>query len=629
MKASSKLQFVQFLVVALAVHLLVILVIHQFNKEDTTTALHVSSTLNIDHLLASDALPDSPTKIDNPTIHDFNRPLKKSIKAVFPALNEAGKVQFEIHSSTARPFSLLFEDTHSNFTLSTQKGVVGQNIAPDQSGFTPNRAYALFSFTGDDYVKEGNAYSMHLELAVDYRTVGMRENSYVLIGSNEDLHEYTQQRLMTASIIFGGYLLLLLVSIIVFLQFRAPYMFITICLSLVMTMRFILLGEFPLFGALQTLPSPSMFLADYFLAVLIFLFAQILASALFHFNPNKRFVLVYSVFFVVIEMVSIVAGYQAVTLFMHALALGAIIYMASSKRSEYISYGLLIVITYSIFSASVAQQVLLYLGLASRGFSVALMFSNQLSALIYIASFLFAVIMTNALRLKDLERQQRTYERSILLRGISHDLKLPISVIKLNTQMRGAYPLSEEENRQVDASILQATSELEEMTANIHTYLHATSETAVQGTCLVLESLKQIANRYQYFGVERNIIFETRFDGQECEIPVIALNFDRMVSNLLDNAFKYMDGEGKVMLRYQWGKQLVICVEDTGIGIEENHLQHILDPFYRVDASRNSKGSGLGLSVVKAVTDNLEAELRIKSTLGEGTCVSITIPRSL
>jgi cell cycle sensor histidine kinase DivJ len=104
------------------------------------------------------------------------------------------------------------------------------------------------------------------------------------------------------------------------------------------------------------------------------------------------------------------------------------------------------------------------------------------------------------------------------------------------------------------------------------------------------------------------------------------LQFDRMIGNLLDNAFKYTSDSGKVILRYAFGKHIVVSVEDTGIGIGSDELGLILNPFYRSDSGRNTKGSGLGLSVVKAVADKLGATLHIDSVLGQGTCVTITIP---
>lgn len=625
-KSATPIQFLQFIGISLFVHILILIGMNQVNLWETSKALYKTAQVDLDAYITPHSNASRTIKVENPTRFTIEKNPENSIVAVFPPLKPNGNFEIDIISTTGEPFALLFDDTHSPFSLTKQGAVVGQNINKDRDGYTSNRAYALFTFTHDDYKKSESAYILNLRLTVAYRTKGMQSNSYMLIGSINDLTQYMQQRLMIASVLFGGYLLLLLVSIIIFLQFKSAHMLVTICMSLAMTTRFILLGEFPFLGSLQMFPSQYVFIVDYFLAVVIFLLAQILAKSLFSFTMPNKVIPLYSILFIGVEMFGILKSHLFITLAMHLLGMIATIYMASSERSEYHQYGLLIVVAYSIFSASVANQILLYLGLVNRGISIFMLLSNQFSAMIYIGSLHFAIIRTNSLRLRALEQKQQTFERSILLQGISHDLKLPLSVIKLNTQIRSTYHLNEEEIRQLDDSVLQATSELEEMTENINVYLHAVSNTQESGSCMVRECLKEITSRYEYFGAERNIILETHYTEHECEIPISSLQFDRMISNLLDNAFKYIEGSGKVILRYTLGKSIMISVEDTGIGIEEDALNLILNPFYRADASRNTKGSGLGLSVVKAVADNLGATLHVESILGKGTIVTLGIP---
>ena len=625
-KSAARTQFIQFIAISLVVHVLVLVGMNQCNSWDTSKILNNTRPVDLDQYSIPYSNTSESIQTYSPTRYVVDQESGKSIMVVFPVPDADGTFRIDIRSETGEPFALLFEDTHSPFSLTAQGVVVGQNISNNMDGYSPNRAYALFAFTHEDYMVQGSSHVLHLELSVAYRTDGMRTNSYVLIGSNNDLTKYIQQRLMVASIIFGCYLFLLLICVIVFLQFKSGYLLVTICLSLVMTTRFILLGEYPFLGFLQLLPSHYVFIVDYFLAVMIFLLAQVLAKSLFSFKVSDRIAVAYSLIFVGLEMYGILWGHLSITLTMHVMGMLATIYMASSQHNAYRRYGLLVVLTYSIFSASVSSQILLYLGYFNRSISIPMMFTNQFSALLYIASFLFAVIRTNVLRLKSLQLQQQTFERSILLRGISHDLKLPLSVIKLNTQMRSAYSLSEAEQKHLDATILQATCELEGMTMNINAYLNAISDTQEQGTCGVRECLEEITYRYAYFGAERGITLETQYAEREHEIPISMLQFDRMIGNLLDNAFKYTGDSGNVILRYTFGKHIVISVEDTGIGIGSDKLDLILNPFYRSESARNTKGSGLGLSVVKAITDKLGATLHIESVLGQGTCVTITIP---
>jgi OmpR-family two-component system manganese-sensing sensor histidine kinase len=95
-----------------------------------------------------------------------------------------------------------------------------------------------------------------------------------------------------------------------------------------------------------------------------------------------------------------------------------------------------------------------------------------------------------------------------------------------------------------------------------------------------------------------------------------------MVSNLLSNAIKYSDNGSAVKLSVtEENNKVCIAVEDNGIGIPEQDIEHIFDRFYRVDQSRarSAGGSGLGLAIVKAILDLHRAEIDVQSTLGKGT----------
>jgi two-component system heavy metal sensor histidine kinase CusS len=67
-------------------------------------------------------------------------------------------------------------------------------------------------------------------------------------------------------------------------------------------------------------------------------------------------------------------------------------------------------------------------------------------------------------------------------------------------------------------------------------------------------------------------------------------------------------------------------VEDTGCGIAPDHLSRIFDRFYRVDSSRSSKGTGLGLALVKSITDLHGGSATVTSDLNRGTIVTLTFP---
>ena len=102
--------------------------------------------------------------------------------------------------------------------------------------------------------------------------------------------------------------------------------------------------------------------------------------------------------------------------------------------------------------------------------------------------------------------------------------------------------------------------------------------------------------------------------------------------NLIGNAVKFTD-HGHVMVRAwaeQDGEELVFDVEDTGIGISEGHLPRVFDAFWQVDqaSTRRVGGTGLGLHVTRRLVRLLGGEVSVRSSVGEGSCFTMRVPRS-
>ncbi len=101
------------------------------------------------------------------------------------------------------------------------------------------------------------------------------------------------------------------------------------------------------------------------------------------------------------------------------------------------------------------------------------------------------------------------------------------------------------------------------------------------------------------------------------------------MSNLTSNAVRYTPENGKIDIFWQMqDEQVIFSVQDTGIGIESQHLPRLTERFYRVDSgrSRDTGGTGLGLSIVKHILHHHQAILKVESAPGEGSRFSIVFP---
>jgi signal transduction histidine kinase len=102
---------------------------------------------------------------------------------------------------------------------------------------------------------------------------------------------------------------------------------------------------------------------------------------------------------------------------------------------------------------------------------------------------------------------------------------------------------------------------------------------------------------------------------------------------LLDNALRHTPGGGSIILLAEThGQRARWSVSDTGSGIDPAHLPHLFERFYRADSSRGGSGgplaggSGLGLSIAKALINGQGGEISIASRLGAGTTVILDLP---
>ena len=106
------------------------------------------------------------------------------------------------------------------------------------------------------------------------------------------------------------------------------------------------------------------------------------------------------------------------------------------------------------------------------------------------------------------------------------------------------------------------------------------------------------------------------------------LHISNAISNLVDNAIKYSDGEPEILIQLiKKGGIVKISVRDKGHGIKKEHINKIFDKLYRIPTGNvhNVKGFGLGLSYVKAICQLHGWNITVQSKIGEGSTFTIEI----
>lgn len=119
-------------------------------------------------------------------------------------------------------------------------------------------------------------------------------------------------------------------------------------------------------------------------------------------------------------------------------------------------------------------------------------------------------------------------------------------------------------------------------------------------------------------------------EAKPCEIIADRDKISRVIVNLVSNAIKYTENGGKINIAVEESNDnLQFSISDTGVGINEKDLPHIFEHLYRADISRarNTGGSGIGLSVLKAIVNAHNGKIDVESQVGKGSKFTVILPK--
>ena len=201
-------------------------------------------------------------------------------------------------------------------------------------------------------------------------------------------------------------------------------------------------------------------------------------------------------------------------------------------------------------------------------------------------------------------------QRSEMLSGISHDLRTPLTRLKLQLSFMKDKDLSKKMSLDID--------EMEKM---LNEYLQFTSSSYLEKdeTFDISELIESTVNQYDNDNISKELIPRVYINGKKNLIK-------RSLNNIIDNSIKYGN---KINLRLsKKNNNIIITIDDDGFGIPEDEYQNVFKPFYKLDKGRgNSRSSvGLGLSITSDIIKSHGGNIILeKSSLG-GLMVKVFLP---
>ncbi len=212
--------------------------------------------------------------------------------------------------------------------------------------------------------------------------------------------------------------------------------------------------------------------------------------------------------------------------------------------------------------------------------------------------------------------------------AIAHDIRTPLSRITLASQTA----LLNNVDEQAMKDALADCSEHAMQASNMLTALMKLNDeltgkrTPQKVSTQVSDVVGNVVSWYEDVAEDKQI--ELVIEGKrDLVVQSDPDKLTQVLVNLVDNAIKYTEPEGKVTVHIEKNAldKVEISVRDTGVGIEQKYLDLIFERLYRVDSSRsNVEGYGLGLSLALAMVENLEGSLTVDSKLGAGSTFTLT-----
>ncbi|NBB88468.1 MAG: sensor histidine kinase, partial [Bacteroidetes bacterium] len=219
-------------------------------------------------------------------------------------------------------------------------------------------------------------------------------------------------------------------------------------------------------------------------------------------------------------------------------------------------------------------------------------------------------------------------KRNFLL-SITHELKSPIASAKLGLQTIQKRKLNEDQTERISVN---AQHELDRLKNLVDNLLLAAKVETNYNPVFEMENVARLINEY----VQRlttsypDVDFCLDLDSDDQSAEIDRSGFISILDNLVENAIKYSEPPVQVRIATKMTEdRLEIIVADRGVGIPESEKQSVFEKFYRVGSedTRKTKGTGLGLYIIKEMTSAHQGDILVEDNPDGGTIFKVRFPR--
>ncbi|NOX37163.1 MAG: response regulator [Calditrichaeota bacterium] len=247
------------------------------------------------------------------------------------------------------------------------------------------------------------------------------------------------------------------------------------------------------------------------------------------------------------------------------------------------------------------------------------------------------VRLENDLKIQRIEKQKLLeidQAKSRFFANISHDFRTPLTLILgpldqlISGEFRGDPRPLYQKMKQNALQLLSLINQLLDLSKLEAGQL----QLRVRKTELN-RMVKGLANAFESLAMQRNIQLDVQLWNEPIEVYVDREQFEKIINNLLSNAFKFTKDGGQVWVRVGQIQEnghayAFVEVQDTGIGIPQDQLERIFERFYQVESNKyfTSTGTGIGLALSKELIERHGGQIRVQSEVGQGSRFTVLIP---